>query len=42
MVTKINYVANDGKEFDTAAKCLEYEKMMLNNFKKRLEQWLMW
>lgn len=26
MITKINYVANDGKEFNTAAECLEYEK----------------
>lgn len=26
MITKINYVANDGQEFNTAAECLEYEK----------------
>lgn len=36
MITKINYVANDGKEFNTAAECLEYEKMMLNNFKRAM------
>lgn len=36
MIKKINYVANDGKEFDTAAECLEYEKMMLNNFKRAM------
>lgn len=36
MITKINYVANDGKEFNTAAECLEYEKMMLNDFKRAM------